>query len=67
LGGFNFIRVHFLGGNCALLYGEDASLIKKTIYENKEWFESIFESINPWEKDFMASEKYVLAHIRGLP
>jgi len=39
LTGFNFIRVRFLGGNCILLSGEDASLIKKTIDENKEWFE----------------------------
>jgi len=67
LTGFNFIRVRFLGGNCILLSGEDASLIKKTIDENKEWFESIFESITPWEKDFMVLEKYVWAHIRGLP
>ena len=36
------------------------SLIKKTIEENKEWFESIFESINPWEKDFMVSKKNCL-------
>ena len=67
LGGFNFIRVRFLGGNCVLLSGEDASLIKKTIEENKEWFESIFESINPWEKDFMVSKKFVWARIRGMP
>ena len=56
-----------MGGNCVLLSGEDAILIKKTIDENKEWFESIFESITPWEKDFMVSKKFVWAHIRGLP
>jgi len=67
LGGFKFIRVRFLGGNYVLLSEEYASLIKKTIDENKEWFESIFESINPWEKDFMVSEKFVWARIRGLP
>jgi len=38
LGGFNFIRVRNLGGNCVLLSGEDANLIKKSIDENKEWF-----------------------------
>ena len=27
LGGFNFIRVHYLGGNYAPLSGEDANLI----------------------------------------
>ncbi|KAL9289812.1 hypothetical protein ACSQ67_024418 [Phaseolus vulgaris] len=67
LGGFKFIRVRFMGGNYVLLSGEDASLIEKTIEENKEWLESIFESITPWEKDFSVSEKFVWARIRGLP
>lgn len=67
LGGFKFIQVRFMGGNCVLLSGEDVNLIKKTIEENKEWFESIFESITPWEKEFTVSEKFVWARIRGLP
>ncbi|KAK7367516.1 hypothetical protein VNO80_09529 [Phaseolus coccineus] len=67
LGGFNFIRGHYLGGNCVLLFGEDANLIKKSIEENKGWFESIFEPIIPWEKDFVVTKKYVWAHIRRLP
>jgi len=36
LGGFNFICVRYLGGNCVLLSEEDANLIKKSIDENKE-------------------------------
>ncbi|KAK7347970.1 hypothetical protein VNO80_22515 [Phaseolus coccineus] len=67
LGGLNFICVCYLGGNCVLLSGEDANLIKKSIDENKEWFESIFESVNPWEKDFVVTEKYVWACIKGMP
>jgi len=47
LGDFNFIRVRYLGGNCVLLSGEDANLIKKPIVENKEWFESILNLLSP--------------------
>jgi len=67
LGGFNFIRVRYLGGNCVLMSIEDANLIKKSIDENKEWFESIFETIIPWEHNFMVTEKKFVARIRGLP
>ena len=67
LRGFNFIRVRYLRGNCVLLSEVDENLIKKSIVENKELFESIFESIIPWEKNFMVTEKYVWTRIRGLP
>ncbi|ESW04590.1 hypothetical protein PHAVU_011G108300 [Phaseolus vulgaris] len=41
--------------------------IKDAIEENKEWFEEIFDTIIPWNEQFVAVDKLVWVRCRGLP
>jgi len=41
--------------------------IKEAIEENKEWFEEMFDTIIPWEDQFVAVDKLVWVRCRGLP
>jgi len=66
LGGFNLVRVKFLGGMYALLSFEEEGQIKRIIIDNKEWFEGIFESIVPWDDSFAVSEKIASFRCRGI-
>lgn len=34
---------------------------------NKEWFESIFDTIDPWSENSLASHKFVWVRCIGLP
>jgi len=67
LGGLGFIKVKFLGGFHVLLKGENEMTIKDAIEENKEWFEEIFDTIIPWNEQFVAVDKLVRVRWRGLP
>ncbi|ESW30479.1 hypothetical protein PHAVU_002G156300 [Phaseolus vulgaris] len=67
LGGLGFIKVKFLGGFHVLLKGENEMTIKEAIEENKEWFEEIFDTIIPWNEQFVAVDKLVWVRCRGLP
>ena len=67
LGGLGYIKVKFLGGFHVLLKGENELKIKEAIEENKEWFEEMFETIIPWEEQFVAVDKLVCVRSRGLP
>ena len=50
-----------------LLKGENEMTIKDAIEENKEWFEEIFDTIIPWNEQFVAVDKLVWVRCRGLP
>jgi len=67
LGGFNSIRVRYLGENSVLLSEEGDEAVKKMVKENKKWFDSIFNSVSPWDDDFVNADKYIWVKIRGLP
>ena len=67
LGGFNYKKDKFLGGFHVLLMGENETKVKEAIEENKEWFEELFDTIIPWEDQFVAVDKLVWARCRGLP
>ncbi|KAK6645947.1 hypothetical protein PHAVU_L001950, partial [Phaseolus vulgaris] len=67
LGGLGYIKIKFLGGFHVLLKGENESKIKDAIEENKEWFEDLFDTIIPWEENFVAVDKLVWVRCRGLP
>jgi len=65
LGGLGYIKVKFLGGFHVLLKGENELKIKEAIEENKEWFEEMFDTIIPWEEQFVAVDKLVWVRCRG--
>ncbi|KAK8472198.1 hypothetical protein PHAVU_002G142300, partial [Phaseolus vulgaris] len=67
LGGLGYIKVKFLGGFHVLLKGENELKIKEGIEENKAWFEEMFDTIIPWEEQFVAVDKLVWVRCRGLP
>ncbi|ESW34547.1 hypothetical protein PHAVU_001G161800 [Phaseolus vulgaris] len=67
LGGLGYIKVKFLGGFHVLLKGENELKIKDAIEENKAWFEEMFDTIIPWEEQFVAVDKLVWVRCRGLP
>jgi len=67
LGGFGHIKVKYLGGFHVLLKGENDTKIKETVDDNKEWFEELFDTIIPWEEQFVAVDKLVWVRCRGLP
>jgi len=41
--------------------------VKSMVEEHKEWFESIFDSIIPWDNDIVVADKFIWVCIRGLP
>ena len=67
LGGLGYIKVKFLGGFHVLLKGENELKIKDAIEENKAWFEEMFDTIIPWDEQFVAVDKLVWVRCRGLP
>ncbi|ESW33659.1 hypothetical protein PHAVU_001G088300, partial [Phaseolus vulgaris] len=67
LEGLSHIKVKFLGGLHVLLLGENESNILEAIEENKTWFEEMFDTIIPWEEQFVAVDKLVWVRCRGLP
>jgi len=58
LGDLNHIKVKFLGGFHVLLMGKNESKIQEAIEENKGWFEELFDTIIPWEEQFVAVENW---------
>ena len=50
-----------------LLKGENETKINEAIAENKDWFEELFDTIIPWEEQFVAVDKLVWVRCRGLP
>ena len=50
-----------------LLKGENELKIKDAIKENKECFEDLFDTIIPWEENFVAVDNLVWVRCRGLP
>jgi len=63
----NYIKVKFLGGFHVLMMGENETKVKETIEENKEWYKDLFDTIIPWEDQFVAVDKLIWVRCRGLP
>jgi len=47
--------------------GGNIKRVKKVVEENKEWFEELFDTIIPWEDNFVVLDKFVWVRCRGLP
>lgn len=66
-GGMNMVIVRSMGDNLALLTPREGENMKELIKLNREWFDSIFVSIDPWKKSRVASHKAVWVRCYGLP
>jgi len=64
--GCNFIKVRYLWGLYVLLSGERNGALQKSIEENKESFADFFDSVVPWDDNFVVAEKVVWVRCRGI-
>jgi len=66
-GGMSMIRVRYMGDNLVLLTPQEGINMEELIKLNKEWFESVFQSIEPWSEEHVAGHKVVWVRCYGLP
>jgi len=65
-GGMNMIKVRYLGDNLTLLTPREGESMEDLLKLNKEWFESVFEIVDPWLEDYIAGHKIVWVRCYGL-
>ena len=58
-GGMSMVKVRFLGDNLVPLTPKQDERMDELINLNKEWFESVFEVIDPWSELFVVGHKIV--------
>ena len=58
-GCMSMIRVRYMGDNMVLLTPREGSNMEELIKLNKEWFKSVFQSIEPWSAEHVAGHKVV--------
>ena len=66
-GGLNMVKVRSLGDNLALLTAREGENMEELIKVNREWFDSLFESIEPWTVSRVTGHKEVWVRCYGLP
>jgi len=66
-GGLSMVFLRSLGDNLVLMMPREGESMQALIKLNKEWFESVFESIEPWSDKCIASHKVVWVRCYGLP
>lgn len=67
LGGFNFVRLRYLGEKYVLLSCEEEGVIQKSIAKNKDRLEGVFNSLVLWDVSFVVKDKIVWVRCRGIP
>ncbi|XP_068475216.1 uncharacterized protein [Phaseolus vulgaris] len=66
-GGMSMIKIRYLGDKLALLTPREGENLESLIKLNKEWFESVFDSIDPWSENHVAGHKIVWVRCYGVP
>jgi len=66
-GGMSMIKVRYLGDNLALLTPREGENMDDLIKLNKEWFESVFNNVEPWLEAHVAGHKIVWVRCYDLP
>jgi len=66
-GGISMVRVRPMGDNFALLTSRGGENMEELIKFNKEWFDNVFVSIQPWSAAFTVSHRAVWVRCFGLP
>jgi len=61
------VRVRYMGDNLALLTPLEGDQMEELISLNKEWFESVCETINPWPESYVDGHKIIWVRCYGLP
>ena len=66
-GGLSTVFLRSLGDNLVMLMPREGESMQALIKLNKEWFESVFTSFEPWSEKCIASHKVVWVRCYGLP
>ena len=66
-GGMNTIKLRFLGDNLILLTPKEGERMEDLFELNKEWFLSLFGSIEPWSAKYVVDHKIVWVRCFGVP
>jgi len=67
MGGFNFVRLRYLGAKYVLLSSDVEGYVEKLMEENKEWLDDISASIVPWSESFEVADKLLWVYCREIP
>ncbi|KAK7335224.1 hypothetical protein VNO80_27001 [Phaseolus coccineus] len=67
VGGMDMVKVRYLGDNMALLTPREGERMDDIIRLSKQWFESVFEAIEPWSVAHVAGHKITRVRCFGLP
>jgi len=67
MGGFNRVRLRYLGERYVLLSCDEGEGLSKIIVDNKAWFDEVFVLIIPWDDSFVVKERLVWIRCRGVP
>ncbi|ESW12529.1 hypothetical protein PHAVU_008G120900 [Phaseolus vulgaris] len=67
LGGFNLVKVRYLGGRFVLLSCDDGGSLKKIIADNRSWFDEAFSAVTPWDGSFELKEHFAWIRCSGIP
>jgi len=66
-GGMNMLRARYLGDNLALLTPKEGEDMEALISYNKDWFDSVFVSMQPLTEATVADHRNVWVRCYGLP
>jgi len=66
-GGMSMIKVRYLGDKLAMLTPRVGESLEDLIKLNKAWFDSVFDSIDPWSENYVADHKIVWVRCYDLP
>jgi len=61
------IKVCYLGDNLVMLTPRVGESLEVLIKLNKAWFDSVFDRIDPWTENFVASHKFVRVRCYDIP
>lgn len=61
------VKVRYLGDNLTVLTPREGEQMEDLIMFNKEWFENVFEVIEPWSDSHVAGHKIVWVRCYVLP
>ena len=65
--GMDMVKLRYMGDSLAMLTPREVENMDELINLNKEWFESVFDNIEPWSENRVAGHKIVWVRCYGLP
>ncbi|ESW07945.1 hypothetical protein PHAVU_009G005600, partial [Phaseolus vulgaris] len=67
MGGFNLVKLRYLGGRFVMLSCDEGGSLRKIIADNRSWFDEVFSTVTPWDGSFVLKERCAWIRCRGIP